>query len=45
MFAPKNILVPTDFSGSSDKALKKAVDIALQHRSKIYVLHVVDEIM
>jgi len=45
MFAPKNILVPTDFSGPSDKALKKAVDIALQHKSKIYVLHVVDEIM
>jgi universal stress protein A len=45
MFAPKNILVPTDFSGSSDKALKRAVDIALQHKSKIYVLHVIDEIM
>jgi nucleotide-binding universal stress UspA family protein len=45
MFAPKNILVPTDFSSASDKALKRAVDIALQHKSKIYVLHVVDEIM
>jgi nucleotide-binding universal stress UspA family protein len=45
MFAPKNILVPTDFSSSSDKALKRAVDIALQHKSKIYILHVVDEIM
>jgi nucleotide-binding universal stress UspA family protein len=45
MFAPKNILVPTDFSSSSDKAIKKAVEIALQHKSKIYVLHVVDEIM
>ena len=45
MFAPKNILVPTDFSSSSDKALERAVDIALQHKSKIYVLHVVDEIM
>jgi nucleotide-binding universal stress UspA family protein len=45
MFAPKNILVPTDFSSSSDKALKRAVDIALQHKSKIYVLHVIDEIM
>lgn len=45
MFAPKNILVPTDFSSSSDKALKRAVDIALQHESKIYVLHVIDEIM
>jgi nucleotide-binding universal stress UspA family protein len=45
MFAPKNILVPTDFSSASDKALKRAVDIASQHKSKIYVLHVVDEIM
>jgi nucleotide-binding universal stress UspA family protein len=45
MFAPKKILVPTDFSKSSDKALKKAVDIALQHKSKIYLLHVVDEIV
>ncbi len=45
MFAPKNILVPTDFSTYSDKALKKALDIASEHKSKIYVLHVVDEIM
>ena len=45
MFAPKNILVPTDFSEYSDKALKKAVDISLQHKSKIYVLHVVDEVV
>ena len=45
MFAPKNILVPTDFSEYSDKALKKAVEIASEHKSKIYLLHVVDEIM
>jgi universal stress protein A len=45
MFAPKNILVPTDFSAYSDKALKKAVEIASQHKSKIYLLHVVDEVM
>jgi universal stress protein A len=43
MFAPKNILVPTDFSKYSDAALKKAVDIAIQHDTKIYLLHVVDE--
>ncbi len=42
MFAPKNILVPTDFSKYSVKALKEAVDIAAQHGSKIYLLHVVD---
>jgi nucleotide-binding universal stress UspA family protein len=45
MFAPKNILVPTDFSEYSDRALKQAVDIASEHKSTIYLLHVVDEIM
>jgi universal stress protein A len=45
MFAPKNILVPTDFSAYSDKALKKAVEIASEHKSKIYLLNVVDEVM
>lgn len=45
MFAPKNILVPTDFTESSDKALKQAVDIAAEHKSKIYVLHVVDAVV
>ncbi|MGO9136183.1 MAG: universal stress protein [Syntrophales bacterium] len=45
MFAPKKILVPTDFSEYSDRALKQAVDIASEHNSKIYLLHVVDEIM
>lgn len=43
MFAPKNILVPTDFSKYSDKALKEAVDIAAQYGSKIYLLHVIDQ--
>jgi|LSQX01.3.fsa_nt_gb nucleotide-binding universal stress UspA family protein len=43
MFAPKKILVPTDFSKFSDAALKKAVDIAEQHGSKIYLLHVIAE--
>jgi nucleotide-binding universal stress UspA family protein len=43
MFAPKNILVPTDFSKYSDTALKKAIDIATQHDTKIYLLHVIDE--
>jgi len=45
MFAPKNILVPADFSEYSGKALKKAVEIASEHKSKIYLLHVVDEVM
>ncbi len=43
MFAPKNILVPTDFSEYSDAALKKAIDIAEQYKAKIYLLHVIDE--
>ena len=41
MFLPKNILVPTDFSEYSDKALQTALDIAKQYKSKIYLLHVV----
>jgi len=45
MFAPKNILVPTDFSDFSDKALRKAVDIASQNKSNIYLLHVVDKVI
>ena len=43
MFAPKKILVPTDFSKYSDKALREAVDIAKKYSSKIYLLHVIDE--
>jgi len=43
MFAPKNILVPTDFSKYADAALKKAVDIATQHDTEIYLLHVINE--
>jgi nucleotide-binding universal stress UspA family protein len=43
MFAPKNILVPTDFSKYANAALKKAVDIATQHDTEIYLLHVINE--
>jgi universal stress protein A len=43
MFAPKNILVPTDFSKYSDAALQKALDIAEQYEAKIYLLHVITE--
>jgi len=45
MFAPKNILVPTDFSKYSDAALKIAVDIAAMHGSNIYLLHAIDDQM
>jgi len=44
MFTPKSILVPTDFSEHSDRAVRQAVDIAEQHNSKIYLLHVVDRL-
>ncbi len=43
MYSPKKILVPTDFSQYSDKALQIAVDIASQYNAKIILLHVIDE--
>ena len=43
MFAPKKILVPTDFSDYADKALKQAIDIAKQNKAKIYLFHVIDD--
>lgn len=36
----KNILVPTDFSQSSDTALHVAIDLARQQNARIYLLHV-----
>ncbi|MHB8828970.1 MAG: universal stress protein [Syntrophales bacterium] len=43
MFAPKHILVPTDFSKYSYEALDKATGIAAQYNAKIYLLHVIPE--
>ena len=45
MFAPKNILVPTDFSEYSGQAFKKALDIAKLHSSGIFLLHIIDGTM
>ncbi len=45
MFRPTKILVPTDFSEYSDKALQQAFDIAGQNSAKVYVLHVIHEEM
>jgi nucleotide-binding universal stress UspA family protein len=45
MFAPKRILVPTDFSTPSDLALKQAIEIASQNKSKIFLLHVIDKVI
>jgi universal stress protein A len=44
MFAPKRILVPTDFSDYSDEALKQALELAKQYNSKVYLLHVANPI-
>jgi universal stress protein A len=43
MLKPTKILVPTDFSKYSDKALKQALDISAEYNAKVYALHVVDE--
>jgi len=45
MFEPKNILVPTDFSAYANEALRIAVDIAKKYNAKIYLLHVITEIL
>jgi len=41
MFKPTKILVPTDFSHPSDKALGEALDIAKQYRAGLHLLHVI----
>lgn len=35
----KTIVVPTDFSTSADNALHYAIELALQQKSKIILLH------
>jgi nucleotide-binding universal stress UspA family protein len=40
-FAPRNILVPTDFSASADAAVLAATELALEFDSGIYLLHVI----
>jgi len=41
MLKPTKILVPTDFSEYSDRALGQGLDIAKQYNAKIFLLHVV----
>jgi universal stress protein A len=43
MLKPTKVLVPTDFSEHSDKALEQALDIAEQYHAKVFLLHVVHE--
>ena len=40
MFAPRRILVPTDFTEDSDRALREAIDIAAASGGKVILLHV-----
>jgi nucleotide-binding universal stress UspA family protein len=44
MFGPKRILVPTDFTADSDRALREAIDLAAASRGKVYLLHVDEKI-
>lgn len=41
MLQPTKILVPTDYSDYSDKALKQALDIAKQYNAKVFLFHVI----
>jgi universal stress protein A len=45
MLMPTRILVPTDFSEHSDRALEQALDIAKQYHAKVFLLHVVHDEM
>jgi nucleotide-binding universal stress UspA family protein len=40
MLVPTKILVPTDFSEYSDRALEQALNIARQCKAKVFLLHV-----
>jgi nucleotide-binding universal stress UspA family protein len=40
---PTRILVPTDFSVHSDRALEQALDTAKKYHAKIFLLHVIQE--
>jgi universal stress protein A len=44
MKAPKQILVPTDFSQYSDKALQEGLFLAKQFNARLHLLHVVQDI-
>lgn len=42
MFAPKKILVPTDFSEPAEVAFEYAKDIARRHHSTLVIVHTVE---
>ncbi len=41
--APKTILMATDLSARSDRALERAVSLASQHKARLVILNIVDE--
>jgi nucleotide-binding universal stress UspA family protein len=43
MFKPTKILVPTDFSEYSGKALQRALDISKQNEAELVLLHVIHQ--
>ena len=43
MFKPCRILVPTDMSDHSYKAMRNAFDIARQYNSEVFLLHVIQD--
>ncbi|MDD5711783.1 MAG: universal stress protein [Smithellaceae bacterium] len=43
MFAPKLIIVPTDFSTYADQALRYGLDMASKYGAEVALLHVIDE--
>ncbi|MBP1752530.1 MAG: UspA protein [Geobacteraceae bacterium] len=43
MFKPSRILVPTDMSEHSDKAVRHAFDIARFYNSEVFLLHVIQD--
>jgi universal stress protein A len=43
MLKPTKILVPTDFSENSDRALAQGFDIAGHYKAKLVLLHVIHE--
>lgn len=45
MLKPTKILVPTDFSEHSDRALSQALDIARQYNAKVYLFHVIHQVI
>lgn len=41
--APKTILMATDLSARSDRALERAVSLAEQHKARLVILNIIDE--